>query len=79
MVILAAGYGTRMRSRIPKVNVNFNDNVTADPDGNEVVSNTINGNLNCEVDSPSPQIGDSGRSLNRVFGRAAGQCSGLAA
>jgi hypothetical protein len=60
-------------------NVNFNDNVTADPDGNEVVTNTIHGNLNCEGDSPNPQIGDSGGSLNTVFGRATGQCSALAA
>jgi hypothetical protein len=60
-------------------NVNFNDNVTADPDGNEVTTNTIDGNLNCEGDSPNPQIGDSRGSLNTVFGRATGQCSGLAA
>lgn len=59
-------------------NVNFNNNVTFDPDGNEVVTNTIGGNLNCEADSPNPQVGDSGGSPNIVAGRATGQCSGLA-
>ena len=59
-------------------NVNFNENVTADPDGNEVATNTIQGNLNCEKNSPAPQIGDSGGSLNSVAGHARGQCAALA-
>jgi hypothetical protein len=56
-------------------NVNFQDNVTADPDGNEVATNSIGGNLNCTGNSPSPQIGDSGGAVNTVFGRATGQCN----
>ena len=60
-------------------NVNFNDNVTADPDGNEVATNTIQGNLNCELNSPDPQIGDSGGVFNAVAGKANGQCAALAA
>jgi hypothetical protein len=55
--------------------VTFNNNVTADPDGNEIVTNSIRGNLNCTGNNPSPQIGDSGGSLNNVFGRARGQCA----
>jgi hypothetical protein len=58
-------------------NVNFNDNVNADPDGNEVVTNTISRNLNCSGDSPAPQMGDSGGNPNLVSGRATGQCVGL--
>ena len=56
-------------------NVNFNNNVTADPDGNEIVTNSIRGNLNCAGNSPRPQIGDSGGSLDNVFGHAHGQCA----
>jgi hypothetical protein len=56
-------------------NVEFNDNVTADPDGNELGTNSIVGDLNCARNSPSPQVGDSGGSLNNVFGRAKGQCN----
>ena len=55
--------------------VTFNNNVTADPDGNEIVTNSIRGNLNCTGNNPSPQIGDSGGSLNNVFGHAHGQCA----
>lgn len=58
-------------------NVNFNNNVVADPDGNEVATNTIQGNLNCSGDTPNPQIGDSGGSFNTVSGRANGQCASL--
>lgn len=58
-------------------NVNFNDNVVADPDGNEVATNTIDGNLNCSGNSPAPQIGDSGGVLNTVMGKANGQCTDL--
>lgn len=60
-------------------NVTFNDNITADPDGNEVATNTIGGNLNCELNSPDPQIGDSGGAFNSVAGKATGQCAALAA
>ena len=39
--------------------VNYNDNTLIDPDGNEVQSNTIHGNLNCSGNDPAPQQGDS--------------------
>ena len=58
--------------------VNYNNNVTADPDGNEIVTNTITGDLNCSGNSPKPQLGDSGGSLN-VAHRGTGQCDGLVA
>jgi hypothetical protein len=54
--------------------VNLNDNVLEDPDGNEYVTNTIHGNLNCTGDSPAPQIGDSGGEPNVVTGQKTGQC-----
>src|SRR5689334_19802753 len=37
---------------------NLNNNVLADPDGNEFVTNTIHGNLNCAGNDPAPQTGD---------------------
>ena len=58
-------------------NLNFHDNVTADPDGNEVATNTVAHNLNCSADNPAPQFGDSGGSPNIVAGRATGQCRRL--
>jgi hypothetical protein len=57
--------------------VNLNDNVLADPDGNEYVTNTINGNLNCAGNSPAPQVGDSEGSLNEVTGAKTGQCASI--
>jgi len=54
--------------------VNLNDNVLEDPDGNEYVTNTIHGNLNCTGNSPAPQIGDSEGEPNVVTGRKTGQC-----
>ena len=59
-------------------NVNFNDNRTFDPDGNEVVTNTVRWNLNCHANSPAPQVGDSGGSPNSVGRKATGQCVRLA-
>jgi len=53
---------------------NLNDNTVVDPDGNEYVTNTIHGNLNCMGDDPAPQIGDSGGEPNVVTGRKTGQC-----
>ncbi len=55
--------------------VTLNNNVTADPDGNEMATNSIRGNLKCAGNNPSPQIGDSAGNLNNVFGRARGQCA----
>jgi hypothetical protein len=57
--------------------VNLNDNVLVDPDGNEYVTNTIHGSLNCAGNSPAPQIGDSEGSPNEVTGAKTGQCAGL--
>jgi hypothetical protein len=54
--------------------VNLNGNVLVDPDGNEYVTNTIHGNMNCADNSPAPQIGDSGGEPNVVTGRKTGQC-----
>jgi carbonic anhydrase/acetyltransferase-like protein (isoleucine patch superfamily) len=59
-------------------NVNFTNNSTADPDGNEVVTNTIGGGLNCSGNSPAPQVGDSEGTTNQAA-RATGQCVGLVA
>jgi hypothetical protein len=58
-------------------NVNWHNNQTLDPDGNEIASNTIQGNLNCSNNTPAPQLGDSitvGNGPNTVFGRNTGQC-----
>jgi hypothetical protein len=57
--------------------VNFNNNVVQDPDGNELVTNTISGNLNCAGNDPTPQPGDSGGTPNHVTGHETGQCAGL--
>jgi hypothetical protein len=59
-------------------NVDYDDNVNADPDGNEIVNNSIVDNLSCDGNSPSPQIGDSGGGPNTVFGNASGQCANAA-
>jgi hypothetical protein len=60
-----------------KGTVNFNDNVLVDPDANEVVTNTIHGNLNCAGNDPAPQQGDSEGNPNHVTGQETGQCVGL--
>ncbi len=57
-------------------NVNFQGNSTFDPDGNEIVTNTIGGSLNCSGNDPAPQVGDSEGSLNTAA-RATGQCVGI--
>lgn len=56
-------------------NVNYVGNVLYDPDGNEVVTNTIDRNLNCAANDPTPQVGDSGGNPNTVGGRSNGQCA----
>lgn len=66
------------RNRV-KGNLVFDHNVTADPDGNELATNTVGGNLNCQHNSPAPQIGDSGGAPNVVAKNANGQCAGLVA
>ena len=62
-----------------RYNVSFRDNITADPDGNEVATNTIRGNLFCSKDNPAAQVGDSGGAPNIVLGQAGGECATLAA
>jgi len=57
--------------------VTYSDNDTADPDGNEFVTNAIAGDLVCFQSAPAPQVGDSAGSLNTVSGRAYGQCRDL--
>ena len=57
--------------------VSLNNNVLADPDANEYVTNTIHGSLNCAGNSPAPQTGDSEGSQNEVTGAKTGQCAGL--
>lgn len=57
--------------------VNFSRNVVADPDGNEVQTNTVGGNLICRANSPAAQVGDSGGSPNNVLGRALGECTAI--
>jgi hypothetical protein len=57
--------------------VTLRDNVLADPDGNEYVTNTIHGSLKCSGNSPAPQVGDSEGLPNVVTGRKTGQCAGL--
>jgi hypothetical protein len=64
-------------------NVTLTDIVLADPDGNEIVANTISRNLVCSGLSPAPQLGDAvegappGYGPNDVGGKAVGQCVGL--
>ena len=57
--------------------VNLFGNVVADLDGNEVVTNTIFGSLNCAGNDPAPQVGDSEGSPNHTTGPETGQCVGL--
>ena len=66
-----------LRNRVAG-SVQFFGNETADPDGNEIVTNTINGDLNCYSNSPAPQVGDSEGDPNVVRHRAKWQCAGLA-
>jgi hypothetical protein len=57
--------------------VNLYNNVLEDPDGNEYVTNSIHGTLNCSGNSPAPQVGDSQGSPNEVTGVKTGQCVNL--
>jgi hypothetical protein len=58
-------------------NVSFHDNVLADPDGNEIQTNIVKGNLACHNDNPAAQSGDSGGNPNVVLGHATGECAAL--
>jgi len=72
-----------IRSQIGKNLIVENVNLS-DPDGNEIVANTIGRNLICHGNSPAPQLGDAvegappGYGPNTVGGKAVGQCAGLA-
>jgi hypothetical protein len=57
--------------------VHFHNNVTADPDGNEIQTNVVSGNLDCHGDNPPAQSGDSGGNPNIVLGHATGECKAL--
>jgi hypothetical protein len=57
--------------------VTFSDNNVLDTDGNEFVTNTINGSLSCWGNTPAPQVGDSGGEDNVVAGKTSGQCAGF--
>jgi hypothetical protein len=65
-----------IRTQVGK-NVTLQNIQLSDPDGNEYVSDTISGNLNCHGDSPAPQVGDSEGAPNVVGKHANGQCAGL--
>ena len=55
-------------------NVAFSNNVTSDPDGDELGSNLIGGNLACSSNLPAVQFGDSGAAPNIVGGSGSGEC-----
>jgi hypothetical protein len=57
--------------------VRITNNTLADPDANEVATNTIRGDLICRGNSPAAQIGDSGGAPNVVKGDAVGECASL--
>jgi len=57
--------------------VNLQDINLSDPDGNEIVTDVISGNLNCTGLDPAPQVGDSEGAPDIVGKQATGQCTGL--
>jgi hypothetical protein len=57
--------------------VTLSNNVLADEDGNEYVTNTIHGGLRCFGNDPAPQVGDSEGEANVVTGKKTGQCADL--
>ena len=50
-------------------------NTFADPDADEIQTNTIAGDLICRGNTPPPQQGDSAGLLNTVAGMKIGQCN----
>jgi hypothetical protein len=65
-----------IRTEVGK-NVTLQNIAMSDPDGNEIVTDQIAGNLNCSGLNPAPQVGDSGGDPNLVGKHANGQCAGL--
>ena len=57
--------------------VKYQNNSTADPDGNEVDTNVVHGNFVCSSNNPAAQVGDSQGFLNVAFGKATGECASL--
>jgi hypothetical protein len=58
-------------------NVSVRGNRMADPDGNEIATNTIGGNLACFNNVPHAQVGDSQGAPNVVAGKKLGECASL--
>jgi hypothetical protein len=58
-------------------NVNYDNNMTFDEDGNEIATNTISGSLNCFANDPAIQFGDSRGIPNTVGGKVHGQCTAV--
>ena len=58
-------------------NVQVIGNRFGDPDANEIITNTIAGNLSCFNNVPAAQIGDSGGLPNVVGGQKRGECKHL--
>ena len=57
--------------------VKYQNNGTADPDGNEVDADVVQGNFVCSGNNPAAQVGDSGGFPNIAFGKATGECASL--
>jgi hypothetical protein len=55
-------------------NVKYVGNATSDPDGNELGSNLVRGNLYCLSNTPYIQFGDAAVAPNVVRGHASGGC-----
>ncbi len=55
-------------------NVLDQQNQMGDPDANEVVGNSVTGNMVCTGSLPQVQFGESGAAPNQVGGQAIGQC-----
>jgi hypothetical protein len=54
--------------------VTFAADATSDPDGMELGSNLVGGNLSCFANDPAIQFGDSSSAPNLVHGAALGEC-----
>jgi hypothetical protein len=55
-------------------NVTFLANASSDPDGMELGSNLIGGDMRCRGNLPAAQFGDGGAAPNMVGGQASGEC-----
>jgi hypothetical protein len=58
-------------------NFKYTNNATADPDGNEIQTNTVQGNIDCHGNNPAAQQGDSEGFPNIAFGHVTGECTSL--